>query len=259
MSEELHKTELAEAGGQDRHNETRLYVTGDLGEGMAVTLDEGQAHYLLHVLRAKIGNRMALFNGRDGEWLAQITQGDKRGVTAKCLKQSAPQHEAPDIWLAFAPVKKTPSDYLVQKAAELGVSVLQPVFTRRTIVSRINEERMAANAIEAAEQSGRLSVPEIRSGITFDKLLAAWPQERRLLFCDEGGDAKTMTQAARESRGGPAGIITGPEGGFDPTERAALRALPFVVPVTLGPRILRADTAALAALAIWQAVAGDFS
>ncbi len=155
--------------------------------------------------------------------------------------------------------EEDPSDYLVQKATELGVSVLLPVFTRRTIVSRINEERMAANAIEAAEQSDRLSVPEIRTGIGFDKLLASWPAERRLLFCDEGGDAKALTQAARESRGGPVAILTGPEGGFDPAERAALRALPFVTPVTLGPRILRADTAALAALAIWQAVAGDWS
>jgi 16S rRNA (uracil1498-N3)-methyltransferase len=245
---------LTEAGGK-----TRLYVPGDLGAKVAVTLDEGQAHYLLHVLRARCGNRVALFNGRDGEWLAEIIGADKRGVTARCLTQSAPQREAPDIWLAFAPVKKTPSDYLVQKAAELGVSVLQPVFTRRTIVARINEERMAANAIEAAEQSGRLSVPEIRAGVSFDKLLASWQQERRLLFCDEGGDAKSMTQAARESRGGPTAILTGPEGGFDPAERAALRALPFVMPVTLGPRILRADTAALAALAIWQAVAGDFA
>lgn len=246
--------ELTEAGGK-----TRLYVAGDLGEGVAVTLDEGQAHYLLHVLRAETGNLVSLFNGRDGEWLAEITAAAKRGVTATCRQHTQAQRGTPDIWLAFAPVKKTPSDYLVQKAAELGVSVLQPVFTRRTIVGRINEERMAANAVEAAEQSGRLTVPEVRSGISFDKLLASWPQDRRLLFCDEGGDAKSMTQAARESRGGPSAILTGPEGGFDPQERAALRALPFVVPVTLGPRILRADTAALAALAIWQAVAGDFS
>jgi len=246
--------ELTEAGGK-----TRLYVAGDLGEGVAVTLDEGQAHYLLHVLRAETGNLVSLFNGRDGEWLAEITAAAKRGVTATCRRQTQTQRGTPDIWLAFAPVKKTPSDYLVQKAAELGVSVLQPVFTRRTIVGRINEERMAANAVEAAEQSGRLTVPEVRSGISFEKLLASWPQDRRLLFCDEGGDAKSMTQAARESRGGPSAILTGPEGGFDPQERAALRALPFVVPVTLGPRILRADTAALAALAIWQAVAGDFS
>ena len=149
--------EITEAGGK-----TRLYVTADLGKDAAVALDEGQAHYLLHVLRAQAGKRVLLFNGRDGEWQAEITQAGKRGVTATCLKQTQPQIEAPDVWLAFAPVKKTPSDYLVQKAAELGVSVLQPVFTRRTIVGRINQERMAANAIEAAEQSGRLSVPEIR-------------------------------------------------------------------------------------------------
>ena len=246
--------ELTEAGGK-----TRLYVTADLGEGVALTLDEGQTHYLLHVLRASAGNFVSLFNGRDGEWLGEIIATTKRGVGVTCRKQTRPQVSVPDVWLAFAPVKKTPSDYLVQKATELGVSVLQPVFPRRTIVSRINEERMAANAIEAAEQSDRLSVPEIRTGIGFEKLLASWPPERRLLFCDEGGDAKALTQAARESRGGPAAILTGPEGGFDPAERAALRALPFVPPVTLGPRILRADTAALAALALWQAVAGDWS
>jgi 16S rRNA (uracil1498-N3)-methyltransferase len=238
---------------------TRLYVTGDLGGCVAVALDEGQTHYLVHVLRAKTGNLVSLFNGRDGEWLAEVTGAAKRGATATCLKQTAPQAGTPDIWLAFAPVKKTPSDYLVQKATELGASVLLPVFTRRTIVARVNEERMAANAIEAAEQSGRVSVPEIRQAIGFDKLLASWPKERRLLFCDEGGDAKAMTQAARESRGGPTAILTGPEGGFDPSERDALRALAFVVPVTLGPRILRADTAALAALAIWQSVAGDWT
>jgi len=245
--------DVTEAGGK-----TRLYVTADLGEGVAIALDEGRAHYLLHVLRAQLGNRVSLFNGRDGEWLAQIVQATKRGVTAKCLKQTEPQVDGPDIWLAFAPVKKTPSDYLVQKATELGASVLLPVFTRRTIVSRINQERMAANAIEAAEQSGRLNVPEIREGVSFAKLLTAWPTQRRLLFCDEGGDAKAMTQAARESRGGPTAILIGPEGGFDPVEREMLRALPFVTPVTLGPRILRADTAALAALAIWQSVGGDW-
>jgi 16S rRNA (uracil1498-N3)-methyltransferase len=246
--------DLTEAGGK-----TRLYVTPDLGTNMAVSLGEAQTHYLLHVLRAKPGNRVLLFNGRDGEWLAEIMEAGKRGVTVTCLKQTEPQRQTPDIWLAFAPVKKTPSDYLVQKAVELGVSVLQPVFTRRTIVSRINEERMAANAIEAAEQSALLSVPQIRESVSLEKLLASWPQERRLLFCDEGGDAKAMTQAARESRGGPTAVLTGPEGGFDPAERAALRALPFVVPVTLGPRILRADTAALAALAVWQSVGGDWN
>jgi len=254
MSEELNEPQLTEPGGKPR-----LYVTGDLGKAVTVTLDEGQSHYLLHVLRGKAGDHLCLFNGRDGEWLAQITRAAKRGVTVTCLHQTQAQAGAPDIWLAFAPVKKTPSDYLVQKATELGASVLQPVFTRRTIVGRINQERMRANAVEAAEQSERLSVPEIREAVSFDKLLASWPKERRLLFCDEGGDAKAMTQAARESRGGPTAILTGPEGGFDPSERAALRALPFVVPVSLGPRILRADTAALAALAIWQSIAGDWS
>ena len=245
--------DVTEAGGK-----TRLYVTGDLGAAMTVALDEGQAHYLLHVLRAKAGDRVLLFNGRDGEWLAQIAQAGKRGVTAACLKQTQVQAGVPDIWLAFAPVKKTPSDYLVQKAVELGASCLLPVFTRRTIVARINEERMAANAIEAAQQSARLSVPDIRAGVSLEKLLASWPQDRRLLFCDEGGDAKPLAEAARNVNG-PAAILTGPEGGFDTGEREMLRALPFVTPVTLGPRILRADTAALAALAVWQSVSGDWA
>jgi 16S rRNA (uracil1498-N3)-methyltransferase len=244
--------ELTEAGGR-----TRLYVTGDLGTKVAVALDEGQTHYLLHVLRAKSGNRVSLFNGRDGEWLAELNQIGKRGVTATCLKQTAQQASSPDIWLIFAPIKRTPSDYLVQKAAELGVSVLQPVFTRRTVVSRINEERMAANAIEAAEQSARLTVPEIREGVTLVKLLASWPIDRHLFFCDEGGNARPLAEAARGASG-PAAILTGPEGGFEPAERKLLREAAFVIPVTLGPRILRADTAALAALAIWQSVAGDF-
>ena len=245
--------ELTEAGGK-----TRLYVTGTLSSGGGVTLDEGQTHYLVHVMRAKPGDLVSLFNGRDGEWLAEIAAVAKRGVTLTCRKQTLPQMGGPDLWMVFAPVKKIPSDYLTQKATELGVSCLQPVFTRRTIVARVNDERMVANAIEAAEQSGRLTVPEIRAPLDLGKLLAAWPQERRLFFCDEGGDAKSIAQAARESSGLPVAILTGPEGGFDPAERDALRALPFVVPVTLGPRILRADTAALAALAIWQAVAGDF-
>jgi 16S rRNA (uracil1498-N3)-methyltransferase len=163
--------------------------------------------------------------------------------------------EVPDLWLAFAPIKKTPADYLVQKAAELGVRALLPVFTRRTIVTRVNSERMRANAVEAAEQSGRLSVPTVAEPVSFDRLLTDWPKQRRLYFCDEGGEAAPLAAVARP---GPAAILTGPEGGFDPSERAALRALDFVVPVTLGPRILRADTAALAALAIWQSVAGDF-
>jgi 16S rRNA (uracil1498-N3)-methyltransferase len=243
-------TDLKEAGGL-----TRLHVTADLGEGLGVALSEGQAHYLLHVLRAKQGQRLRLFNGRDGEWLAEIAVIGKRGATVTALSRTALQAEVPDLWLCFAPVKKTPADYLAQKATELGAGRLQPVFTRRTIVTRVNQERLLANAIEAAEQSGRLSVPQVAEPATLDKLLVSWPKERRLYFCDEGGDAKSLAQAAAP---GAAAILTGPEGGFDPAERELLRAQAFVVPVTLGPRILRADTAALAALVLWQGAAGDF-
>lgn len=250
--------QLTEAGGK-----TRLYVTGDLGANVAVALDEGPSHYLLHVLRAKSGNRILLFNGREGEWLAEIGQVSKRGVTATCLNRTRAQASEPDVWLAFAPIKKTPADYLVQKATELGVSVLQPVFTRRTIITRVNLERMAANAAEAAEQSERLTVPDIREALDLDKLLASWPKARRIYFCDEfgatatNGDAKPLADVTRGASG-PVAILTGPEGGFDPAERELLRGQSFVVPVTLGPRILRADTAALAALSVWQSVAGDW-
>ncbi len=247
-------SDLKEAGGR-----TRLFVTVPLEPGGTVILDEGQSHYLLHVLRAKAGARVLLFNGRGGEWLGEIGAASKRGITVLVVQQTEKQTDVPDVWLLFAPVKKTPSDYLAQKATELGVRKLQPVFTRRTIVTRLNQERLQANAVEAAEQSGRLSVPEIGEAVALEKFLDAWPRERKILFCDEGGDAKPLAQAAREMGEGPCAILTGPEGGFDPQEREALRAQAFVTPVTLGPRILRADTAALAALAIWQSVKGDFA
>jgi 16S rRNA (uracil1498-N3)-methyltransferase len=246
-------SDLKEAGGL-----TRLFVTAALEPGAGVTLDEGQTHYLLHVLRAGAGDRVLLFNGRDGEWQAEIAAAAKRGVTLAVRRQTLPQAPLPDLWLVFAPVKKTPSDYLVQKATELGAAKLQPVFTRRTIVSRINEDRLLANAVEAAEQSARLSVPEIGAPLALEKLLPIWPKERRLFFCDEGGDAMPIAEAARGAGNGGAAILTGPEGGFDPGEREMLREQSFVTPVTLGPRILRADTAALAALAVWQSVAGDW-
>jgi 16S rRNA (uracil1498-N3)-methyltransferase len=243
---------LTEPGGK-----VRLYVEAALGEGARVAPDDGQAHYLLHVMRAKVGDRVSLFNGRDGEWLSRIAEAGKRGCTLECERLTAKQTEVPDLWLMFAPIKKTPADYLTQKATELGVRALQPVITRRTIVTRVNLERMRANAVEAAEQSGRLDVPEIREPLTFEKLLTVWPRERRILFCDEAGDTPPIAEALRGATEGPWAVFTGPEGGFDPAERAALRALPFVTPVSLGTRILRADTAALAALAVWQAVKGS--
>ena len=246
-------SDLKEAGGR-----TRLFVTAALEPGATVVLDEGQTHYLLHVLRAKPGDHVLLFNGRDGELQAEIIAANKRGLVLILRAPTSPQADVPDLWLVFAPVKKTPSDYLVQKATELGVCRLQPVFTRRTIVTRINQERLLANAVEAAEQSGRMTVPEIGAAVSLDKLLSTWPRERAIFFCDESGDARPLADAARKAGEGPAAILTGPEGGFDPAERESLRALPFVTPVGLGPRILRADTAALAALAIWQSVKGDW-
>lgn len=236
----------------------RLYVESTLGDGARVVPSDSQAHYLLHVMRAKVGDRVSLFNGRDGEWLAAVAEVKKKSCTLVCEKRTRAQDSAPDVWLCFAPIKKTPADYVVQKATELGVSALIPVFTRRTIVTRVNGERMAANAIEAAEQSDRLTVPEIREAVTLEKLLKDWPRERRIIFCDEGGDAQPIAKALANITKPQCAILTGPEGGFDPAERDRVRAHPFVIPVTLGPRILRADTAALAALAVLQALTGDW-
>jgi 16S rRNA (uracil1498-N3)-methyltransferase len=236
----------------------RLFVEIPLGAGARIVVEEGQAHYLLHVMRAKPGDRLSLFNGRDGEWLARVAETAKRTCTLECEAQIEAQSEVPDLWLAFAPIKKTPADYLTQKATELGVRMLQPVITRRTIVTRVNTERMHANAVEAAEQSGRVSVPEIREPLAFDKLLGNWPAGRRILFCDEGGDAPPIAEALAAAPEGPWAVFTGPEGGFDPAERAILRARDDVMAVSLGGRILRADTAALAALVVWQSVRGDW-
>jgi len=249
----MSENELTYPGGK-----LRLHVDAALGAGVRVTPDEKQSHYLLHVMRAKSGDRVRLFNGRDGEWSARVTAIAKRSCTLECDRLVAEQSDVSDLWLCFAPIKRTPADYVVQKATELGVRVLQPVVTRRTIVSRVNLERMRANAIEAAEQSGRMSIPEVRAPLSFDTLLAAWPTDRRLIFCDESGSAPPIAQALRAERNNGIAILTGPEGGFEPAERNALLARDFVVPVTLGPRILRADTAALAALAIWQSVCGDW-
>ena len=249
----MSENELSHPGGK-----LRLYVDAALGSGMRVVPAEQQAHYLIHVMRAKKGDRICLFNGKDGEWSARVDEISKRNCVLLCYQKIAEQFGVPDIWLCFSPIKKTPADFVVQKATELGVRVLQPVVTRRTIVRRVNLERMHANVIEGAEQSGRLSIPEMREPLSLERLLSSWPDDRRLIFCDEGGAAMPMATAlARESEV-PFAILTGPEGGFHPAERDLLRGLPFVVPISLGPRILRADTAALAALAIWQSVRGDW-
>ncbi len=246
----MQKDELTEPGGK-----VRLHVDASLRAGEPVALDEGQAHYLRHVMRAKAGDVVSLFNARDGEWRAELLLSGKRGASAQPLVLVRGPEAGPDLWLCFAPVKKAPADFIAQKATELGVSALRPVITRRTIVTRVNVERMRANAVEAAEQSERLDVPHCHDLVKLDALLAQWPAERKLMFCDEGG-APPALQALSALKGGPWAVLTGPEGGFDDAERAMIRALPQCVPVTLGSRILRADTAALAALAVWGAVMG---
>jgi len=246
--------ELSYPGGK-----LRLHVDAALGDGLSVAPGDSQAHYLLHVMRAKKGDALRLFNGRDGEWLATISEVSKRGTMLLCRQKIADQSAVPDLWLVFAPIKKTPADYVVQKATELGVRRLQPVLTRRTIVTRVNRERMRANAIEAAEQSGRLDVPDIGEAQPLSALLASWPRDRTVIFCDEAGEAPPIAAALKDGGKSPTAILTGPEGGFDPAEREVIRARPNVVAVSLGPRILRADTAALAALSIWQSVRGDWA
>lgn len=238
---------------------TRLYVEAALASAAEVPLNEPQSHFLTHVLRAKQGEALRVFNGRDGEWRALVHEITKRTVSLKIETQTRPQTGVPDLWLLLAPVKKTPLDYIVQKATELGVARIQPVFTRRTIVDRVNAERMRANAIEAAEQSGRLTVPEISEPVDLDKLIAGWNGDRRLMYCDEAGEAPPAVKALATMSKGAWAILTGPEGGFDPAEREMLRRLSFVTPVSLGPRIMRADTAALAAITLWQSTLGDWN
>ena len=246
--------DLAYAGGK-----LRLFIEAPLHAGANVVPTEAQTHYLLNVMRAHEDDRVLLFNGADGEWRARLSQTSRRNCALVLETQTEPQTGVPDLWFAFAPIKRTPSDYIAQKATELGASVLQPVITHRTIARRVNLERLRANAIEAAEQSGRLTVPEVREPVALDVLLRTWPPERRLLFCDEAGDAEPIALAlSHAGRATPWGILTGPEGGFDADERAAIRAFAFVIPVTLGPRIMRADTAGLAALAVWQSLLGDW-
>jgi 16S rRNA (uracil1498-N3)-methyltransferase len=239
---------------------TRLHVATALAGGLSIGLEPSQAHYLRTVLRLGPGAVVALFNGSDGEWKGRIDGVGKGWCSIALFEQSRVQETEPDLWLVFAPVKRGRIDFLVEKATELGVSALKPVFTRRTAVERVNLERMRANVVEAAEQTERLSVPEISEPQSLDALMARWPGNRRLLLCDESGTAPPIAAALGEVAAvpGPVAVLTGPEGGFAETELDALRKLPFVSPVGLGPRVLRADTAALAALAVLQALAGDW-
>ena len=242
----------------ERIRNIRLFVAGDLAEGRVLGLSANQAHYLRHVMRCRDGDQILLFNGRDGEWCGRIDGFGKGWCSLSLAHRTRAQAQAPDLWLAFAPIKRARIDLLVQKATELGAAVLQPVLTRRTTVERVNLDRLAANAVEAAEQSERLSVPELRAPVALAGLLENWPGERRLLYCDEGGEAPPIAAALAASAPGAWCVLTGPEGGFAPEERDQLRSQTFVLPVSLGPRTLRAETAVIAALALWQAFLGDW-
>jgi 16S rRNA (uracil1498-N3)-methyltransferase len=234
----------------------RLYVPHDLAPGAQLTLDEGQSRYLSAVMRQTVGDTLAVFNGRDGEWRASVATVGKRAVTLTALSCARPQDVGPDLDLMIALVKRGRLETIIEKAAELGARRVRLVTTERTNADHIRVERLRAIAMEAAEQTGRLDVPQIAEPVKLDRLLADWDPARRLLFCDEAGDAPTVLEAVTTP--GPWAILIGPEGGFSPGERDRLRALPYAAATTLGPRILRADTAAISALTLWQAAVGDW-
>ena len=236
----------------------RLFVEASLGQGATVSLGAAQAHYLVNVLRLKTGDRVLAFNGRDGEWRTML-EAKERAASLRAELQTRAQTIPADLHYLFAPLKSARLDYMVQKAVEMGVSRLQPVLTRHGQVARVNLERMRANAIEAAEQCGILSLPEIAGPVDLTSLVAGYDPARCLVFCDEDAEIANPVAALRRiAPRAPIAVLIGPEGGFAEAERAALLKLPNVVRIALGPRILRADTAAVAALAVVQAVIGDW-
>jgi len=230
----------------------RLFVREELGENVRLDLDAGQANYLGNVMRLGEGAEVLLFDGNSGEWLGRIAEAGKKRMALRVERRTREPERIPDVWLAFAPVKRTQTDWLVEKATELGVAKLVPVMTQRTIAERVKLERLEAIAIEAAEQCGRTRLPEIVQPVPLAQLLKG--DGRTLYFADEAGGAP----AASAFKPGPATILTGPEGGFTEEERAKIRAVRHAVPISLGPRILRAETAALASLAAYMALAGDW-
>ena len=237
---------------------TRVYLDAPLAAGLTVPFDRGQANYLLNVLRLKHGDALLLFNGRDGEWQARLAGNGKRALTGVVGERLLEQPHSPDLHFLFAPLKHARLDYLVQKAVEMGASRLQPVITRHTQVARVNLDRMRANVIEAAQQCGILSLPEVAEPLAFKAAIGE--ADRLLVFCDEDAEVKDPVAALADAArtGAPLAVLIGPEGGFAGEERDALLRRPNVVRIALGPRILRADTAAVAALALVQAVLGDW-
>ncbi len=239
----------------------RLFVETPLADGDEIATSPEQGHYLAHVMRARIGEAILLFNGADGEWRARVADIGRRSVRLEIQEQVRPHIQGPDLDLIVAVVKRPRLETIAEKAAELGARRLLPVTTERTNAGHANQARLTAIAIEAAEQTGRLDVPDILPEARLADVLENWPADRRLMFCDEAGDAAPACEAlAGDAGAGGAGwaILIGPEGGFSPKERAAARGAPGAVAVNLGPRILRADTAAIAALTLWQAMLGDW-
>lgn len=234
----------------------RLFVDQPLSQGTQVRLDGAQAHYLLSVMRVKDGDTVRLFDDRTGEWRAAATQVRKRDLILDVTERLREREVVPDLWLCIAPTKKGRIDWVIEKACELGVDRILPVLTRRTVVDRLNLDRLRTHAIEAAEQCGRTALPALAEPVKLTALLRDWPETRTLFFADETGGVPAVE--AMGAHPGPAAILIGPEGGFDPEERDAVRALPQAVGIALGPRILRAETAAAAATALWMAAAGDW-
>ena len=237
------------------HGLPRLFVDEALADGPTLTLEGASANYLGAVLRLQPGADVKLFDDRTGEWLARVSEVGRKRVSLVVGARLRPRETVPDLWLVFAPLKRGRIDWLVEKATELGVGRLVPAITERTIVERLNLERLRAHAVEAAEQCERTALPRLDEPRKLAALLAGWPPDRALFFADEGGG----TPIAEAVAPGPAAILIGPEGGFTDTERAAIRMISQARPVSLGPRILRADTAALAAVSLWMAHAGDWA
>jgi 16S rRNA (uracil1498-N3)-methyltransferase len=237
---------------------TRLYMRELLSAGAVIVLAPGQAHHLRNVLRLAVGMPVAAFNPRDGEWLCRLDEVGRNRPALIIERRLRPPAAEGDLWLLFAPVKRLRLDWLVEKATELGVAALLPVWTRHTQVERLNRDRLQAHAVAAAEQSGRLSVPEVKPPRALIDVLGTWVGARPLLVCDETGAGRPIADAAAHLDPAPAAVLTGPEGGFAEDELELLSTSAFVIRVGLGPRVLRADTAALAALAVVQAVTGDW-